>query len=76
MNEPLKIWAKLLLRLAIVLLGVGLIPVLAAGTIFTGVSPLIPVLLSVLVAPLGVLCLLASVILFLAAVLRRRPGSS
>jgi hypothetical protein len=76
MNEPLKIWAKLLLRLAIVLLGVGLIPVFAAGTIFTGVSPLIPVLLSVLVAPLGVLCLLASVILFLAAVLRRRPGSS
>jgi hypothetical protein len=76
MNEPLKIWAKLLLRLAIVLLGVGLIPVLAVGTIFTGVSPIIPVLLSVLVAPLGVLCLLASVILFLAAVLRRRPGSS
>jgi hypothetical protein len=76
MNEPLQIWAKLFLRLAIVLLAVGLIPVLAVGTIFTGVSPLIPVMLSFLVAPLGALSLLVSLILFLAAVLRRRRGSS
>ena len=76
MNEPLQIWAKLFLRLAIVLLAVGLIPVLAVGTIFTGASPLIPVMLSFLVAPLGALSLLVSLILFLAAVLRRRRGSS
>jgi len=76
MNEPLQIWAKLFLRLAIVLLAVGLIPVLAVGTIFSGVSPLIPVMLSFLVAPLGALSLLVSLILFLAAVLRRRRGSS
>ena len=76
MNEPLRIWAKLFLRLAIVLLAVGLIPVLAVGTIFTDVSPLIPVMLSFLVAPLGALSLLVSLILFLAAALRRRPGSS
>jgi polyferredoxin len=76
MNEPLQIWAKLFLRLAIVLLAVGLIPVLAVATIFTGVSPLIPVMLSFLVAPLGALSLLVSLILFLAAVLRRRRGSS
>ena len=76
MNEPLQIWAKLFLRLAIVLLAVGLIPVLAVGTIFTGVSPLIPVMLSFLVAPLGALSLLVSLILFLAAVLRRPRGSS
>jgi hypothetical protein len=76
MNEPLKVWAKLFLRLALVLLAVGLLPLLAVGTLFTGVSPLVPVLLSVLVAPLGVLCLVVSLILFLAAVLRRPRGSS
>jgi len=76
MSEPLKIWAKLFLRLAIVLLAVGLIPVLAVSTIFTEVSPLIPVMLSVLVAPLGALSLLVSLILFLAAALRRPRGSS
>jgi polyferredoxin len=76
MNEPLKIWAKLFLRLAIVLLAVGLIPVLAVATIFTEVSPLIPVMLSFLVAPLGALSLLVSLILFLAAALRRPRGSS
>jgi polyferredoxin len=76
MNEPLKVWAKLFLRLAIVLLAVGLIPVLAVGTIFTEVSPLVPVMLSFLVAPLGALSLLVSLILFLAAALRRPRGSS
>jgi len=76
MNEPLQLWAKLFLRLAIVLLAVGLIPVLAVGTIFTEVSPLIPVMLSFLVAPLGLVALVASLILALAAALRRRRGSS
>lgn len=76
MSEPLKIWAKLFLRLAIVLLAVGLIPILAVGTMFTEVSPLIPVMLSFLVAPLGALSLLVSLILFLAAALRRPRGSS
>jgi hypothetical protein len=76
MNEPLQIWARLFLRLAIVLLAVGLLPLLAVGTLFPDVSPLIPVMLSLLVAPLGALCLLVSVILFLAAALRRPRGSS
>lgn len=76
MSEPLTIWAKLFLRLAIVLLAVGLVPILAVATIFSGVSPLIPVMLSLLVAPLGALCLLVSLILFLAAALRRPRGSS
>lgn len=76
MNEPLRIWAKLFIRLAIVLLAVGLIPVLAVGTILTDLNPLVPVMLSFLVAPLGFLCLLVGLILVLAAVLRRRPESS
>ena len=76
MDEPLLIWAKLLLRLAIVLLLVGVVPLLAVSTIFTGFSPLIPVMLSLTVAPLGALSLFVAIILFLAALLRRRPGSS
>lgn len=76
MDEPLLMWAKLLLRLAVVLLLVGVVPLLAVTTIFTGFSPLLPVMLSVTVAPLGALSLLAAIILFLAALLRRRRGSS
>lgn len=76
MNEPLRIWAQLFLRLALVLLAIGLVPLVLVGTIFHDVSPLIPVMLSLLVAPLGALCLLVSLILFLAAALRRPRGSS
>jgi hypothetical protein len=74
MNEPLLIWAKLTLRLALVLLAVGLLPIIAIGTVLPAVSPIIPVMLSVTVAPLGAFCLLAALILFLAAWVRRRPG--
>ncbi|MEO8759113.1 MAG: hypothetical protein ABI398_15335 [Devosia sp.] len=73
MNEPLLLWARLCLRLGLVLLAVGLLPLLAVATIFTGFDPLIPVLLSVSVAPIGALCALAALILFLAALVRRRP---
>ena len=72
MNEPLTLWAKLFLRLGLVLLAVGLLPLLAISTLFTGVSPVIPVMLSLSVAPLGVLAVIAAAILFLAALLRRR----
>jgi hypothetical protein len=74
MNEPLLVWAKLTLRLALVLLAVGLLPVIAVGTLFAGVNPIVPVLLSVTVAPLGAFCLLVALILFLAAWVRGRPG--
>ena len=72
MNEPLTLWAKLFLRLGLVLLAVGLLPLLAISTLFTGISPVIPVMLSLSVAPLGVLAVIAAAILFLAALLRRR----
>ena len=45
MNERLWAWAKLFLRLAIVLLGVGVIPLLLTQFIFTSVDPLVPVML-------------------------------
>jgi len=76
MNQPLTFWAKVFLRLAIVLLAVGLIPLLAVAIIFTGISPLVPVMLSLFVAPLGALLVLIALILFLAALLRRPRGSS
>ena len=76
MNEPLWIWTRLFLRLALVLLAIGLVPLAAIQFLFTGVNPLVPVMLSLMVAPLGVLCLLAALILFLAALLRRPRGPS
>jgi polyferredoxin len=72
MDQPLTFWAKAMARLGFVLLAIGLLPLLAIGTLFTGVSPVIPVMLSLSVAPLGVLAVLASAILFLAALVRRR----
>lgn len=71
MNEPLVFWAKVTLRLALVLLGVGLVPLLAVGTIFSQFDPLVPVFLSITVAPLGAVVLAVSIILFLAVLVRR-----
>jgi hypothetical protein len=74
--EPLMAWGKLMLRLGLVLLAVGLLPLVATQYIFTDVDQLVPVLLSLSVAPLGALVLLVALILFLAALARRRRGSS
>jgi hypothetical protein len=76
MNEPLTIWARITLRLALVLLAIGLVPLLLQATILPQIDPVVPVLLSFMVAPLGAACLLIAVILFLAALVRRPPGSS
>jgi polyferredoxin len=76
MNDAIWIWAKLFLRLGAVLLVVGLVPLALTATMFTTVDQLIPVILSLSVAPLGALCLLAGLILCLAALLRRRSGPS
>lgn len=76
MNDAVKIWAKLFLRLGIVLLAVGLIPLLLTATVLTTWDQVIPVILSLSAAPLGALCVLVAFILFLAALLRRPRGSS
>ena len=73
MDEPLLLWARLCLRLGLVLLALGLLPLLAVATIFTGFDPLIPVMLSLSIAPIGALSTIAALILFLAALVRRRP---
>jgi hypothetical protein len=74
--ERLMAWAKLMLRLALVLLAVGIIPALLVQYVFVEVDALIPALLLFSVAPLGVFVLAIAVILFLAAWARRRPGPS
>ncbi len=76
MSEPLLIWAKVTLRLGLVLLAVGLIPLILQQFVLTDISPIVPVLLSVMVAPLGVIITVLSLILFLVALVRRRRGSS
>ena len=74
MDQPLTIWAKLLLRLGLLLVAIGVIPALAIQYLFPQVDPLVAVLLLFSVAPLGAIILLAAVTLFLAALVRRRPG--
>ena len=74
MDQPLTIWAKVLLRLGLVLLALGVIPALVVQFVFTWMDPLIAVLLLFSVAPLGAVVLLVAVTLFLVALVRRKPG--
>ncbi len=72
LSEPLAIWVRGLLRLGLVLLALGVLPALAVRFVFTGLDPLVPVLLLFAVTPLALLALAAALILFLAALVRRR----
>ena len=74
MDRPLTVWAKVLLRLGLVLLAIGVIPALLVQYVFMGFDPLIPLLLLLAVAPLGGLITAIALILFLVALARRRPG--
>ena len=76
MNQPLTVWAKMLLRLGLVLLAVGVVPAVLVQYVFTDFDALIPALLLFSVAPIGVLTLVIAVILFLAAWVRRPRGPS
>ncbi len=75
MIDLLTLWSRMFLRLGLVLLGLGVVPLLLVQYVFPGFDPLIPVMLSLSVAPIGVLVLLIALILFLAALLRRWRGS-
>jgi hypothetical protein len=74
MDRPLTVWARLTLRLGLVLLAIGVLPALAVRYVFTGVDALIPALLLFSVAPLGGLVLAIALILFLVVLVRPRPG--
>jgi hypothetical protein len=75
MDRPLTVWAKMLLRLGLVLIAVGAIPALLVQYVFTGFDALIPAMLLFSAAPLGAIILVIALILFLAALVRRKPGA-
>lgn len=66
------LWAKAFLRLGLVLLAIGVLPVVAFAVFLPQADPLIPAMLSLTIAPLGVVVLVVAFILFLVAVFRRR----
>jgi hypothetical protein len=73
MDRSLTVWVRALFRLGLVLLAIGAIPALLVKYVFPDFDALIPAMLLITVAPFGVLCLVVSIILFLAALVRRRP---
>jgi len=73
MDRPLTIWAKLLLRLGLVLLALGVVPALLVQYVFVGFDALIPAMLLFSAAPLGGLITAGGLILFLVALARRKP---
>ena len=72
MDRPLTLWAKMLLRLGLVLAAIGIVPALLVKYVFD-FDALIPAMLLFTVAPLGVLTTIAALILFLVALARRKP---
>ena len=74
MDRPLTVWASMAMRLGLVLVAVGVIPALAVKYVFTEADALIPALLLFSAAPLGGVIVVIALILFLAALVRRRPG--
>ena len=76
MDRPLTAWAWITLRLALVLLAIGILPALAVQYVLTDWDATIAALLLFSVAPLGVVVLVIAVILFLVALVRRPSGPS
>lgn len=76
MDRPLTVWAKVLLRLGLILLAIGTVPALLVQYVFTGFDALIPAMLLFSAAPLGAIILVIAVILFLVALARRSRGPS
>ena len=64
-------WGIAFIQLGARLLAIGLVPFGIMATLFPGVSALVPVLLSLSVAPLGGLCLLAGLVMWGIGAVRR-----
>lgn len=67
----MTVWSYVFLKLGLLLLVLGLAPVLITGLLFPGADPLVPVLLSLSVAPLGALSLLAGAIMWVVGRIQR-----
>ncbi|MAN77184.1 MAG: hypothetical protein CML24_08305 [Rhizobiales bacterium] len=64
-------WGIAFIQLGALLLAIGLLPLGVMATLSPGASALVPVLLSLSVAPLGGLCLLAGLVMWGIGTLRR-----
>lgn len=64
-------WGVAFLRLGALLLAIGLVPALFVAVFMPATPPLIPALLSLSVAPLGAVCLIAGLLMW--ALGRARP---
>jgi len=71
MNAPAFFWAKIWLRLGIVLLLVGIAPILLQQVGFADSIPVMVTLVTLTVAPLGAVCVVIGIILVLVAWARR-----
>lgn len=68
----LKRWSYAFLQLGALLLAIGLLPALAMMVLAPTRSAMVPALLSFTVAPLGAVALLAGVLMWTVAAVRRR----
>lgn len=57
-------WGIAFIQLGALLLAIGLIPLVVMTLLFPGVSALVPVLLSLSVAPLGALCIISGLVMW------------
>jgi uncharacterized membrane protein YiaA len=67
----MKVWSQAFAKLGALLLVIGAGPALIGLWLFPQWDPLIPALLSLTVAPIGALCLVAGIILWLVGLARR-----
>lgn len=67
----MTVWSYVFLKLGLLLLVLGAAPAIIAAIFSPGADPLIPGLLSLSVAPLGVFSILVGVIMWIAGRIRR-----
>lgn len=70
----LQRWGTAFLQLGALLAAIGLLPALVMALFFPHGPSAVPVLLSLSVAPLGLVCLATGGLMWLVALLRRRGG--
>ncbi|WP_196257929.1 hypothetical protein [Pelagibacterium limicola] len=68
----LRRWSFAFLQLGGLLLAIGLLPAIAMMAVAPGADAMVPVLLSLTVAPLGVVCFLVGVGMWMVALKRPR----
>ncbi len=68
----LRRWSYAFLQLGGLLVAIGLLPAIVMMAVAPGSDAMLPVLLSLTVAPLGVVCFLVGAAMWMVALVRRR----